>query len=308
MLTVVVLLVGLAASLSAQTERVAVDRGIAFLSAEVPKWSRENKCFSCHNNGDAARALNLAARRGRTIPAKVLADTNAWLVQPGRWEKNGGEGPFSDKRLARIVFSATLSQAIETGQIADRTSLKAAAEKLAGDQSADGSWSLDDPVEAIGSPATYGKPLATLQSRNVLTHADPNVYRDAIARADRWLGRLPIETILDVSVVLLSTPTPDRRKEALALLERSQSADGGWGPYASSPPEVFDTALAILGLQLHRDRPGIPDRIRRGRAYLIQSQLKDGSWPATTRPTGGDSYAQTMSTTGWALMALLQEN
>ena len=30
---------------------------IGFLAAEVPKWKRDNGCYSCHNNGDAARAL-----------------------------------------------------------------------------------------------------------------------------------------------------------------------------------------------------------------------------------------------------------
>ena len=35
----------------------ALDRAVAFLSVEVPKWHGENRCFSCHNNGDAVRAL-----------------------------------------------------------------------------------------------------------------------------------------------------------------------------------------------------------------------------------------------------------
>ncbi len=30
-------------------------RAVAFLAREVPRWSRENHCYSCHNNGDAAR-------------------------------------------------------------------------------------------------------------------------------------------------------------------------------------------------------------------------------------------------------------
>jgi hypothetical protein len=46
--------------------------------------------------------------------------------------------------------------------------------------------------------------------------------------------------------------------------------------------------------------------IARGREFLAREQLADGSWPATTRPSGGDSYAQKISTTGWALLALLR--
>jgi hypothetical protein len=45
--------------------------------------------------------------------------------------------------------------------------------------------------------------------------------------------------------------------------------------------------------------------IDRGRAYLLESQLADGSWPETTRPAGAESYAHRVSTTAWATMALL---
>jgi hypothetical protein len=45
--------------------------------------------------------------------------------------------------------------------------------------------------------------------------------------------------------------------------------------------------------------------IAKGRAYLIREQLADGSWNETTRPAGQTSYAQRISTTGWALLALI---
>ena len=42
-----------------------------------------------------------------------------------------------------------------------------------------------------------------------------------------------------------------------------------------------------------------------GRAYLLATQQEDGSWTETTRPAGATSYAQRISTTGWATLALL---
>ena len=45
--------------------------------------------------------------------------------------------------------------------------------------------------------------------------------------------------------------------------------------------------------------------IRRGREFLLKSQYADGSWPETTRPPGAESYAQRVSTSGWAALALL---
>ena len=39
------------------------EKAVAFLSREVPRWSRQKHCFSCHNNGDAAQALLHAAAK-----------------------------------------------------------------------------------------------------------------------------------------------------------------------------------------------------------------------------------------------------
>src|SRR5437867_11887877 len=91
------------------------ERALAYLAREVPRWSTENKCFSCHNNGDAARALYTAVRLSYAVPSRVLADTSGWLAQPQRWEHNGGEGPSSNKRLARIQFAAVLVDALDAG-------------------------------------------------------------------------------------------------------------------------------------------------------------------------------------------------
>ena len=84
-------------------------------------------------------------------------------------------------------------------------------------------------------------------------------------------------------------------------LVENQLANGGWGPYPDAPSEIFDTALAILALQKWDFRG---DRLHKARAYLQEQQRPDGSWPATTRPTGGESYAQQLSTTAWAALAL----
>jgi hypothetical protein len=54
-------------------------RAVAFLGREVPEWSRKNECFSCHNNGDAARALYLAQFKSYEVPAMALTATNLWV-------------------------------------------------------------------------------------------------------------------------------------------------------------------------------------------------------------------------------------
>src|SRR5882757_1644363 len=98
----------------------AEERALAYLAREVPRWSKENKCFSCHNNGDAARTLYLAIRLKRKVPEKALLDTTAWLAKPDGWEKNAGDQKFSNKQLDRLQFGAALLEAMEAGLVKDR--------------------------------------------------------------------------------------------------------------------------------------------------------------------------------------------
>jgi hypothetical protein len=286
-------------------------RGVAFLAVEVPRWSREHRCYSCHNNGDAARSLYLATRMGYRVPADALASTTTWLSRPDRWEHNGGVGPASDKKLARVAFTTALASAVANGWARDRTVLMEAARRLVQDQDKGGAWAIEGEP-AVSSPAAYGQSLATYLARESLASADAMQFRGAIARADAWLAGREVISIADAAVALLAaavTPAPEtaqRRRRSLEILRRGQSDDGGWGSHAASPPEIFDTALAVLALARSGHSPEVRGMLSRGRAFLIAQQNADGSWTETTRPAGNVSYAQRISTSGWSLLALLE--
>jgi squalene cyclase len=94
-------------------------------------------------------------------------------------------------------------------------------------------------------------------------------------------------------------------RQCLDLLLRAQSSGGGWGPYPQSPAEAFDTAVAVLGLQKLNEPDRTGKAIARGRDFLIARQQPYGGWQETTRPPGSQSYAQHISTTAWATLALI---
>ena len=291
-------------------------RAVSFLAREVPRWKAENDCYSCHNNGDAARALLVAAAAGLTI-GQSLDDTLAWLRRPSAWKDNKTQGGIDDKALARVQFAGALTVAVEHER-APGTAIQEAAALLVADQKDDGSFQLDTS-QSIGSPTTYGTSVATWLARRSLVAARDNRFAPAIARADRWLRQANVATVLDAAAIVLGLDRAvdgdaiAQRAKALDTLRQGQATSGGWGPYVTAAPEVFDTAIALMALNLVR-RAGLAEAARgvdldsaihKGRSFLLSVQEPDGHWPETTRPSNQESYAQRISTTGWALMALI---
>ena len=107
-----------------------------------------------------------------------------------------------------------------------------------------------------------------------------------------------------------------QRQTCLDIIVRGQAPSGGWGAYVTTATEPFDTAVVVLALADLLEAPGlaaptVDERaglerlIAAGRSFLLAEQLDDGSWVETTRPPGQQSYAQYISTSGWATLALL---
>ena len=284
------------------------ERAIAYLAREVPAWRRDNGCYSCHNNGDAARALYVARRLGWHVPGDALRGTTDWLARPSGWENNRGDPRFSDKKLARLQFAAALAEATDAGLVGSRAALGDAAGRLAREQEPDGCWQVEAEA-GPGSPVTYGSALATALARDVLRRADSRRFRDAIRKAEDCLAVQPLASVTGAAAVGLALrdrgDAPARRKvaDSLELIRQAQASDGGWGPVPGQPAEPFDTAVALLALS--RNHVPLTSQFARGRDWLVRAQLPDGGWPATTRPPGGQSYAQHVSTSGWAALALL---
>jgi len=152
----------------------------------VPRWSRQKHCFLCHNNGDAARALFRAAQAAS--PSQMTpCRYNPLAPETEHGTTTAGEGPFSDKRLARVAFTAALATAVSTGKIKDRKALLKAAEQLALDSAGDGSWAF----EGDDAPARRDlwQAAGHLLARESLAIADPARFRSNFDRAAAWLEK-----------------------------------------------------------------------------------------------------------------------
>lgn len=289
----------------------SVQRAVNYLSREVGSWKAEHNCYSCHHHGDGARALFAATQLKTDSMTPTIKEAAQWLGRPDDWDQNGPDGPFSDRKLARIQFASALAEATERGIVADRKPLINAAEQVAREQLPTGVWDFEG-VDSLGGPITYGRTLVTVQARRVLLLADRKQHRQAIERSDDWLRKIEPRSVIDSAAVLTGLgeasddPAEAQRQRCLDILKRGQTDEGGWGPYVTSNPEAFDTALVVLALAA-QPATRVGKAQSRGVSYLIRSQLSDGSWPETTRPLPRESYSQRVSTTAWATLALLSQ-
>ncbi len=203
----------------------AEERAVAFLTREVPRWTRENHCVSCHNNGDAARALYEASRAGFAVPPEVLADTTAWLARPDGWNRDGGKGGVSDKRLrgSRSPLPSRRRRAPDGCAIARHFGMLQPSSPVIRPTTAHGGWRASRHPDRPRRTASRWR--LSWHARR-LDAADPSRFRAAIRRADGWLLCCEPVTVADASVALMviaagaPTDAEARRRQALSFLAR----------------------------------------------------------------------------------------
>lgn len=307
----------LATALTAQTPPPPEASAVAYLAKAVTSFGSAHDCRSCHANGDATRALVMAANRGYDM-ADVLERPLAFLKNPASWAANKGHD--ADEELMRLQFAAALAAAGER-DLRPAEPLVEAAKIILADQMPDGTW-VPDASDGPGSPLTWGTAVATWQARSTLIAAGREPDDFAVAAIDRWSRTVEVTSVTDAAgVVLALGVTSDvmadkQRAKYLNLLRFAQRDSGGWGAQPNADAAtVFDTALVLIALQQLQTDPRLArstyraeelaEAITRGRAWLVAQQKPDGSWPETMRRSGASSEAQRLSTTAWALMALL---
>jgi len=303
---------------SGQSAPTPETRAVAFLSREAQAWKGQHGCASCHHNGEAARALLLASHRGLDV-GESLADTRPFLQNPAGWAANKGHG--DDEVLMRLQFAAALAAAGEK-DLSPSPALVEAAKLLLADQTKEGAWT-PDASDPPSSPLTWGTAIATWMARSTLIASGREPDDFAVAQTDRWLRTVEVETVPEAAGVVLGLGvTSDvmadkQRAKYLNLLRFAQREGGGWGAEPNAEyATAFDTAIVLLALQQLETDPRLARStyraeelkaaIAKGRAFLVDMQRPDGSWPETQRGSGNKgSDAQRLATTAWALTALL---
>jgi hypothetical protein len=116
-----------------------------------------------------------------------------------------------------------------------------------------------------------------------------------------------------LGLVWSRAPAPEialQTKRLLAL----QRADGGWAQLPTMTPDAYATGQALYALQVSR-APIAGRAYQSGVAYLLRTQLDDGTWFVRSRAFGFQPYFESgfphgrdqfisASATAWAVIAL----
>lgn len=301
----------------ATTAREAVERALPLLQQTDVAFLKKSGCVSCHNNSLTSMAVAAARPRGLRVDdhiARAQAQRTAEYLHGWRDRALQGMGIPGD---ADTVSYILLGLAAEQHPPDAATDAQAFFLKRA--QLADGSWRIlanRPPIESshIQVTAASMRALQTYAPR-----ARRAEFETAIDAAAGWLARATPRHTEERAFHLLGLQWSNAARNLVqaaghALLAE-QRADGGWAQLPTMESDAYATgqalsALSQAGVLSPSDAP-----YRRGAAFLMQTQLADGSWFVPTRaipiqplfdagfPHGPHAFISAAAT-NWAVMAL----
>jgi hypothetical protein len=190
---------------------------------------------------------------------------------------------------------------------------------IAAAQRATGEWALNviarPPMQdgnisrtalAVRALRTYGIPARKAE------------FDERVARAKRWLMNTEVVTTEDSNMKLLGLKWAGADdaviKKLTGEIVASQHANGGWAQTQYLDSDAYATGQSLYALQVAGVSPWEPT-YQRGTAYLLSTQLDDGSWHVTSRSPKFQPYFESgfphkhdqwisAAASAWAALAL----
>jgi len=307
-----------------RSARAAIEKALAKLQPASPGFTKGTQCVSCHNQSLPAMAVKLAADRGVPVDRTLAAHpTEATLAS---WKAAREQYLLANAPAGGFVagtpyaLAALAEEGVAASPITDAVALC-----LANVQRRDGSWNvpvgvagggLRPPLGSIGSIS-----LTALAVRGLSVYAPPGRQAETktrLARALEFLRKAEPPDTQDEAFKLLgfvwsNEPASERAAQMKRLLAL-QGADGGWAQLPTMASDAYATGEALYALQAG----GVSNQseaYRKGAAYLLRTQLEDGTWLVRSRGFGFQPYFETgfphgrdqfisVAATSWAGMAL----
>jgi ankyrin repeat protein len=303
----------------ARSSPEAIARSVPLLQKSDSIFLKKSGCVSCHNNTLTAMAIASVRKRGFPVDEQIAANQVkkiAAYIDTWRERALQGVGIPGDSDSVGYILLGLAAANHPADEATD-----AMARFVKAQQYPDGGWRVfahRPPIESSDIQVTAVS-LRSLQLYG--PKAQRAAYQSAVKRAADWLAKARPRKSEDFVFQLLglrwagmSASQSIMRRGAQRLLAR-QRADGGWAQLDSLASDAYATGQALVALREAGGLRATHPAFKRGVAFLLRTQLDDGSWYVKSRaipfqpffesgfPHGHDQWVS-MAASNWATMAL----
>jgi ankyrin repeat protein len=280
----------------------AIEKALAQLQPASPVFFERTKCISCHHQSLPAIAVKRAADRGLRVDRVLAAHPTDSTLSSFKGLKeslmlaNPGIGGF-------VVASSYALASMDEEHRPPTPETDAVVLLLASLQRQDGSWNI--PVGAAGGGlrpplgAGRGFNITAFAVRSLLAYTPPGRRGEAearIARARHFFRTATPRDTQDEAFKLIGliwsqasrTEIADQTERLTAL----QRPDGGWAQLPTMTSDAYATGEALYALSTS-GMPASAVTYQQGVAYLLRTQLEDGTWLVRSRGFGFQPYFET---------------
>jgi len=290
----------------------SVENAVALLQKSGPEFVKVSGCVSCHHQSLPQMAYAAARQHGFRVDAAASEQQLKAVVamfKPIREQMEKGTINLPNPGIS--VSYSLLGMAAE-GYAADEIT-SAMTLAISRTQLPDGSFAVlpaRPPLEASAFTST------ALSIRALRLYERDS--EDKVARARQWLMQARPATQEDRAMKLLglvwSKAEASDIGQATAEVLAQQRPDGGWAQLAGLESDAYSTGQAMVALH-EAGMPAADKAYQHAMAFLLRTQLADGSWMVRTRsspvqqfkesgfPHGRDQWISAAGTS-WAAMAL----
>jgi len=294
----------------------SVTRGLRVLRKGTVNYEDHRACFTCHHQTLPMLAQATALKHGFKID-------DALFRQQTRITHDGFKNRKEKLRAGKGIGgqSMTVGYALWALHLAEWPSdetTDAMVDYLLATQRESGRFYTNKTRPPLEDSPAASAVIAAYYLQQFARGEQKAAARTSVAKALRWLSAYQPTRQEDLNarlwgLHLLGAKETSIEKARQAVLE-SQREDGGWAQLPDMESDAYATGQALWMLQ-ETGFPTSDPAYQRGAAYLLRTQLNDGSWFVKTRsrafqtqfesgfPHGRDQFISICGAS-WAVAAL----
>jgi hypothetical protein len=292
--------------------RGTVERALPYLEKQGVWWIEEKKCVTCHRVSFQIWSFAAAARKGFAVDEAKVYEWLDWSFEKSLASTEEGTAVDGAKNMDGVA-QMILARAANVDPTRHQAEYAEFARLLVDGQQSEGFWKAAGQLPAQKRPKVETDQVTTMWIALALgTLPENENAQQSRGRAIKWLESAESGESVEWYAVnlLLAQQQGDTEKTQAAVdkLLSLQNEDGSWSWLIGESGDALATGQSLYALGVVGS-PETRSAIRRGQAFLVDTQSDDGSWAVWgTKANKRENIEETATYwgTGWATLGLLK--